>query len=254
MSAPLVNIGSNAIAGLSKGELLADNISYQQGLLKIIDDIYNKVHHNQEFFRYLIRQVLFKHVPVRSGLLLDTLLTTLQVDIIGHNVIISATPPAGYPLRIEHPAHLGGIGWAYKYIPVNPIPNRTVISETQQGAYYGLNDPDAIADYISLFQSFVAPTIIKFIESMHFSYSVEVGATTLEDPPKIRRQKITIQDNLEELFDSYSDTLPPPTIIDVKPSVNEPKVRVWSEGLRVAWEQEEFFDGTTIDFTKWDSN
>lgn len=110
-------------------------------------------------YEMMAKEDLRARVPVRSGRLLDTLLKTLVVEIIGDNIVFNTSPPVGYPPLIKNPAHRGEVGWGRKYKPIQTIANRHVIRETSKGAYYLLNDPSAISDYMSILGTQTIPRV-----------------------------------------------------------------------------------------------
>jgi len=122
-----------------------------------------------------IKRILRKGVSVRTGKLLDTLLNSLVVQMVANTLVVSVIAPAGYPTVITRPANIGEVGWGPKYTPMNNIPNRQIIRETPKGAYYLLNDPEAVSDYNVLLQTYILPTVDYITARGLGSYDVTIS-------------------------------------------------------------------------------
>lgn len=126
----------------------------------------------------LARKDLRDHVPVRTGKLLDNLLNNLTTEVIGSKVIYNTSPPSGYPSSIINPAHRGEIGWGRKYTPTHNIANVTVLRPTKKGAYYILNDPSAVSDYMGILGTKTLPKLSQRIKQILPSFSMVLTPTT----------------------------------------------------------------------------
>ena len=99
-----------------------------------------------------IRQFIKMIVPVRSGYLVDKILTSLKFLIgrsgLGHlYYMLSYKWPVLRDKYIKNPKHISKTGVGMNYTPQNAIPNAIKVGETKSGEpIYSLNDPLAEAD------------------------------------------------------------------------------------------------------------
>lgn len=120
----------------------------------------------EQGFNELVRKDLAAYTPVRTGRLLDTLLNNLRTEVTDGRIRFTTDRPPGYPQLIQNPQHSYEIGWGPKYEPTNPIKNRLVLKNTPKGAYYVLNDPLAIPDYMSIINLRTIPKMKHAIRNL----------------------------------------------------------------------------------------
>jgi len=142
----LINI-SNTLISTNNGLIIGTVNSFDNIMPVIVRDINSIIRQSLPFFNKIIRNLLYRVVPVRTGKLLDKMLQTLRIEYIGNILHVSTLIPGGYPVIIRNPRHVNEIGYGPKYEPINPIPNRNVLRHTKKGAYYLLNDPSAEESY-----------------------------------------------------------------------------------------------------------
>jgi len=177
MGSTNLNISSDSLTNfiLGKGQLI--DVVPIDDVVRVIDaDINKDIKLMIPQFTGFIRQLLRKKVPVRTGKLLDSLLNTLNVKKVGNMLVVGANPPTGYPVIIVNPAHFGNkVGYAYgKFEPSTTITNRALVRETPKGAYYLLNDPDAIGDYYEILGAWVLPAVEYIMGKTLGIYDVEI--------------------------------------------------------------------------------
>ena len=263
MSVPQVSI-TNGIATISGGDIIASGVKVDAILPLIEADIHASVAKNVTFFKYIVTDMLQRFVPVRTGKLLDNLLNTLRVEYIGHTVIVSAVTPTGYPIIIKNPAHYGSIGYGYgHYEPINSIRNRIKLRDTPKGGYYLLKDSEAIGDYQAILENFVVPRITTIIEALPFEYEVTISLpkrkenndnSTIAEPwDKSVYGGIVWKPSDFQTFKEYDTNK---NYYTLKVVIRKKKVApvIDNKKLKVAWLQEEYYEGEAVDFSKWDSD
>jgi len=158
-------------------QVLIGTVEFNQIITTIVDDVNQRLKDLVPQFRKLIRALMRRVVPVRTGKLLDTMLNNLRVDFNKDTLTISTILPSGYPVIIQNPAHTGQIGYGYgKYKPTNVIKNRVVIRETPKGAYYLLNDPTAEGNYLRILEQYALPVIkTETHRQLSQDYTVVIG-------------------------------------------------------------------------------
>jgi hypothetical protein len=148
-----------------------------EGIMRVITtDITTSIRLAVPAIKDNVRSLLLRKVPVRSGRLLDNMLEFLDVTLYGNVLNVSSKIPAGYPVIIEGPAHLGEEGYGPKYSPRNNIPNRRKIRDTDAGAIYALNDPEAEPDYANILGRYVYPIVQNIVGRLFKSYTIIIGA------------------------------------------------------------------------------
>lgn len=99
-----------------------------------------------------IRAIIKEKIPIRSGKLQDQIFQNsfIEVKFNGYSVDVRfvCLVPNDRPLIIRNPAHNGEIGWAYPYRVIHPdLVKPIVVRATTKGAYFLLQDPDAVSNY-----------------------------------------------------------------------------------------------------------
>ncbi len=167
-----INTQGSAIVGVTK--------SVNDLFFQIEKKMNQAVIDNQAEILARVKTIMYAAVPVRSGKLLDTMLNNLTIIVRNGVIHVSTITPEGYPVRIINPRHRGEIGYSYgKYTPKHKIPNVHKIRDTKKGAYYLLNDPSAIEDYMSVMGRYLYP----FFESVlkHIIPEFKIRARCVEN-------------------------------------------------------------------------
>jgi hypothetical protein len=112
-------------------------------------------------------QDIHQFIPTRSGKLYDELIQFSKVMVersqMGLRFTFFIHTPQNYPLLIENPKHSGQIGWGYRHDAVYLSPLVNKLRDTEKGAYFLLNDPQAESDYISIFTLYMSELMFQML-------------------------------------------------------------------------------------------
>jgi len=151
-------------------------------------------------------------IPLRSGLLADSILSSLTSRIWHINApyqslsIISSAftlPKVGIRPNVVHkPAHFGGYGYARDYKAVEPVVSSRVV---KRGNQYQLFDPEAKANYVEAVAKVIERLYAEFYDLFYepsFLYLKVVTLTTIEDE-EYQDHVIAKEEYFEDITSSF---------------------------------------------------